>query len=36
MVVSDPYLKKYSHNPIQTWCVHLLGDCSDLIPILAL
>ena len=29
MVVSDHYLKKYSHNPIQTWCVHLLGDCSE-------
>ena len=22
MVVSDRYLKKYSCNPIQTWCVH--------------
>ena len=31
MVVSDHYLKKYSHNPIQTWCVHLLGECSELI-----
>ena len=32
-VVSDHYLKKYSHNPIpiQTCGVHLLGDCSDLI-----
>ena len=39
MVVSDHYLKKYSHNPIQTWCVHLLGECSELIyfwPTLAL
>ena len=31
MVVSDHYLKKYSHDPIQTWCVHLLGECSELI-----
>ena len=23
---SDHYLKKYSCNPIQTWCVHLSGD----------
>ena len=29
MVVSDRYLKKYSHNPIQTWCVHLWGVCSE-------
>ena len=31
MVVSDHYLKKYSHNPIQTWCVLLLCECSELI-----
>ena len=31
MVVSDHYLKKYSYNTIQTWCVHLLGECSELI-----
>ena len=31
MLVSDHYPKKYSHNPFQTWCVHLLGDCSELI-----
>ena len=31
MVVSDHYLEKYSHNPIQTWCVHVLDDCSELI-----
>ena len=36
MVVSDRYLKKYSHNPIQTWCVHLLGECSKLICFLAM
>ena len=35
MVVSDCYLKKYSHNQIQTWCVHLLGECSEMICILA-
>ena len=35
MVVSDHYLKKYSHNPIQTWYLHLLGDCSELICFLA-
>ena len=31
MVVSDHILKKYSCHPIQTWCVHLLGECSELI-----
>ena len=31
MVVSDLYLEKYSHNPIQTLCVHLLGKCSEMI-----
>ena len=31
MVVSDHYLKKCSCNSIQTWCVHLLGECSGLI-----
>ena len=31
MEVSDHYLKKYSCNSIQTWCVHLLGECSELI-----
>ena len=31
MVISDHYLKKYSHNPTQTWCVHLLGECSKLV-----
>ena len=31
MVVFDHYLKKYSHNLIQTWCVHLLGEWSELI-----
>ena len=30
-MVSDCYLKKYSHNIIQTWCLHLLGQCSQLI-----
>ena len=35
MVVSDHYLKKYSCNPIQTWCVHLLGECSEMICFLA-
>ena len=30
MVVSDHYLKKHSCNPIQTWCVYLLGECSEL------
>ena len=28
LVVSDCYLKNYSHNTIQTWCLHLLGECS--------
>ena len=31
MIVSSHYLKKCSRNPIQTWCVHLLGRCSELI-----
>ena len=31
MVVSDHYLKTYSHNPIQTGCVQLLGEFSELI-----
>ena len=31
MMVSDHYLKKYSRNPIQTWCVHLLGECSEMV-----
>ena len=31
MVASDHHLKKYLCNPIQTWCVHLLGECSELI-----
>ena len=35
MVVSDHYLNKYSRKPNQTWCVHLLGDCSELICFLA-
>ena len=35
MVVSDHYQKKYSRNPIQTWCVHLLGECSEMICFLA-
>ena len=30
MVVYDHYLKKYSCNPIQTWCIYLLGRCSEL------
>ena len=30
-MVSDHYLKKYSRNPIQTWYVHLLGECSEFI-----
>ena len=30
-----PLSKKYSHNPIQTWCVHLLGECSEMICLLA-
>ena len=29
------YLEKYSCNPVQTWCVHLLGECSELICFLA-
>ena len=35
MVVSNHYLKIYSHNETQTWCVHLLGECSQLICFLA-
>ena len=31
LVVSDCSLKKYSLNIIQTWCLHLLGQCSQLI-----
>ena len=31
IVVSDHYLKNCSPNRIQTWCVHLLGECSELI-----
>ena len=30
MGVSNHYLKKYSRNPIQTWFVHLFGECSEL------
>ena len=33
---SNHYLKKYSHNPIHTWCLHLLGECSELISLLAM
>ena len=29
--IDSRYQKKYSCNPIQTWCVHLLGECSELI-----
>ena len=32
IVISDHYLKKYSCKLIQTRCVHLLGECSELIP----
>ena len=35
IVVSDHYLKKYSCKPIQTCCVHLFGECSELICFLA-
>ena len=31
IVVSDHYLEKYPRNPIQTWCVHFLGECWELI-----
>ena len=31
IVVFGHHPKKHSHNPIQTWCVHLLGECSELI-----
>ena len=31
MVVSNYYLKTYLRNPIQSWFVHLLGECSELI-----
>ena len=31
MLVSDHYLKKYSHNPIQSSGVHFLGEPSELI-----
>ena len=30
MVVSNHYLKKYSHNPVQTLYVHFWGECSEL------
>ena len=36
MVVSDHYLKKYSCNPVQIWCLHALGECSELIDFWAL
>ena len=35
MVVSDHYLKNNSQNPIQTWCIHLLDEGSELIDYLA-
>ena len=35
MVVSDHDLKNNSQNPIQTWCIHLLGEGSELIDFLA-
>ena len=35
IVVSDHYVKKYSRNPVETWCVHLLGECSEIICFLA-
>ena len=31
LVVSDCYLQNYSQSTIQTWCLHLLGECSQLI-----
>ena len=31
MLPSDHYQKKCSCNPIQTFCVHLLGECLELI-----
>ena len=31
MLVSDHYLNKFSRNPIQTWCVHLLGEFPVLV-----
>ena len=31
MLVYGHYQKKHSHNPIQTYGVHLLGECSELI-----
>ena len=33
LVVSDHYMKNYLHNPIQTCCPHLLGECSEMIRI---
>ena len=36
MAVSYHYLKKYLCNPIQTWSVHLLGECSELIRLRAM
>ena len=35
MVISDHCLKKYSCDPIQTWCVHLFGECAESISFLA-
>ena len=31
MVVSDHYLKNYSLNLVETWCVHLFGESSEMI-----
>ena len=31
LVISDYYLKKYLCNSIETWCGHLLGECSKLL-----
>ena len=31
--VSDHYLDNQSLNSLQTWCVHLLGECSELISV---
>ena len=30
-MVVHHYLEKYPRNPIQTWCVHFLWECSELI-----
>ena len=35
-MVSDHYLEKYSCNPIQTACVAVLGECSEMICFLAM